>query len=181
MTDDTRRWHHRPEHAFVPGSPYIVTAATLHQKPIFSDGHRLALLRDCLFSAADRYGWRFQAWAVFPNHYHFVALAPEDGTTLGDAIRQVHSETARDVNKLDGLTGRRQVWFQYWDTCITNEASYYARLNYVHNNPVKHGVVSAAEQYPFCSARWFQMKAEAGFRRKVESYRYDRVQVRDDF
>jgi putative transposase len=180
MTEDVRRWHHRPEHVFVPGTPYIVTAAVLHKQRLLSTPERLGLVADELLSAADRHGWRLQAWAVLANHYHFVALAPEDPTSLAAMVRRLHSTTARDLNHLDGEPGRR-VWFQYWDTCITNEASYFARLNYVHNNPVKHGLVQSAEQYPFCSANWFQTRAEPAFRRKVESFRYDRVNVVDDF
>ena len=85
------------------------------------------------------------------------------------------TSTILTANPADGFGSR------YWDTCITNEASYFARLNYVHNNPVKHGLVQSAEQYPFCSANWFQTRAEPAFRRKVESFRYDRVNVVDDF
>jgi len=180
MADDARRWHHRPTHVFVSGAAYIVTAATLHKQPIFGTPERLALVTDVLLSAADEYGWRPQAWAVLSNHYHFVALSPEDPGTLRTLIQRLHSQTARRVNEMDARPGRK-VWFQYWDTCITNEGSYCARLNYVHNNPVKHGVVPDAACYPYCSAQWFQMRAEEGFRRKVGAFRYDGVKVRDDF
>ena len=71
--------------------------------------------------------------------------------------------------------------FQYWDTCLTYEKSYYARLNYVHNNPVKHGLAPVADQYPFCSAAWFRAQADPRFRKKVESFRHDRVKIVDDF
>ena len=38
-----------------------------------------------------------------------------------------------------------------------------ARLNYVHNNPVHHGIVPAARQYPWCSASWFENSADRLF------------------
>lgn len=128
----------------------------------------------------DDYNWLAQAWAVFSNHYHFVAKSPVEATSLKSMIQRLHSQTSREVNKLDEAPGR-QVWFQYWDTCLTFEKSYYARLNYVHNNPVKHGLVEIAENYPFCSAAWFKSQIEPGFRRKVESFRYDRLKIVDDF
>ena len=34
--------------------------------------------------------------------------------------------------------------------------SYLARLNYVHQNPVKHGLVRVANQYRWCSAAWLE-------------------------
>ncbi|NIR49584.1 hypothetical protein GWO43_13850 [candidate division KSB1 bacterium] len=176
----SRRWHHRPEHIFVPGTMYIVTASTLHQQHFFRGRERLRLLNKVLLEALDDYNWSVQAWAVFSNHYHFIAKSPEDATTLKSMIQRLHSQTSREVNKLDGTSGR-QVWFQYWDTCLTFEKSYYPRLNYVHNNAVKHGLVQKAEDYPFCSAAWFQAQTEPAFRRKVESFRYDRIKIIDDF
>jgi len=180
MDEDPKRWHHRPAHLFVPNTMYIVTASTLHKLHHFKGQERLRLLHDALLEVAGTFEWMLQAWAVFSNHYHFVAQSPADGKTLKPMIQRLHSQTAREVNRLDGVTGR-QVWFQYWETCLTYEKSYYARLNYVHNNPVKHKLVAVADQYPFCSAAWFKSEAEPGFRKKVESFRYDNVNVPDDF
>jgi len=83
-------------------------------------------------------------------------------------------------NRMDNLSGRK-VWFQYWDTCLTYEKSYYARLNYVMNNPVCHGLVSVASAYKFCSAGWFESAADQGSLNKVKSFQYDQVKVQDEF
>ncbi|HCE46510.1 MAG TPA: hypothetical protein DET40_23440 [Lentisphaeria bacterium] len=57
----------------------------------------------------------------------------------------------------------------------------YARLKYVHNNPVHHGVVPVAENYTWCSAGWFNMHGEAAFKKTVESFKTDSLKVFDDF
>jgi putative transposase len=180
MIDDSNFWHHRPVHVFEPNTMYLITAGTLHKRHFFHHSTRLQLLQSALFEVIDAYGWKLQAWAVFSNHYHFIAQSPVDARVLRPMIQRLHSQTARQVNRLDGTRGRK-VWFQYWDTCLTYEKSYYARLNYVHNNPVKHQLVSAAWRYPFCSAAWFKDNAEPSYRRKVESFRYDQVKIKDDF
>ena len=138
------------------------------------------MLQDALLEVATAYEWSLQAWAVFSNHYHFVAKSPNDATTLKKMIQRLHSQTSRAVNRLDGVSGR-QIWFQYWDICLTFEKSYYARLNYVHNNPVKHGLVEDAAQYPFCSASWFKAYADPILRRNVEYAPYDQIDIQDDF
>ena len=71
--------------------------------------------------------------------------------------------------------------YQYWDRCITHDTSYYARLNYVMHNPVKHGLVEDAMDYRYCSARWFRRNNGSSFRRRVASYGYERVQEVDEF
>jgi putative transposase len=174
-----RKWHHAPEHRFFPGA-YMVTAGTFGREALFNTHQKLALLQGTLFEMFEAYDWRPQAWAVFPNHYHFVAFSAEDPTTLAPMLQRLHSQTARVLNDLDARQTRK-VWFQYWDTCLTYERSYYARLSYVHNNPVKHGYAARAELYPFCSAPWFVSTAPAGMVRKVLSFRYDRIKVPDNF
>ncbi len=80
-----------------------------------------------------------------------------------------------------GQSTRRKVWFQYWDSRITFERSYLARLNYVHYNPVKHGVTANATNYPWCSAAWFDQNAPTSFVKTVKSFKTDKLKVPDDF
>jgi putative transposase len=174
------QWHHQPTHVFLPGQFYMVTAGTLYKAHHFQGMDRLSFLQEALMDALHKNGWIAQSWAVFPNHYHFIAQAPENAETLKLVIKALHAHTAGEINRRD-LTVGRQVWYQYWDTCLTYEKSYLVRLNYVNNNPVRHGIVPVATQYPFCSANWFEQHAEPGFRRKVASFRYDRLKIIDDF
>jgi putative transposase len=73
-------------------------------------------------------------------------------------LKVLHVKTAEWVNGLDHTPGR-QVWFNFRDMRLTYQKSYLARLNYFHQNPVRHGLVAVANQYPFCSARWFERTA----------------------
>jgi putative transposase len=95
-------------------------------------------------------------------------------------LRRLHAVTAQAVNRLDGAEGRK-VWFEYWDTHLSFERSYLARLHYVHQNPVRHGLVRSAIRYPWCSAAWFEQHAQPTFFRTVTSFKIDRVRVLDDY
>ena len=160
---------------------YMVTAGTYEKAHFFRSRLRLRFLTNRLLELAAQHGWKMQAWAVFSNHYHWVATTPDDGAgNLGKWIAQLHRESAFKVNQLDGKNGR-MVWHNYWESHITFEKSYYARLHYVHENPVKHGLVTHAETYDWCSARWFAEKSEPAFAKTVMSFPIDRVKVHDDF
>ena len=172
-------WPHSPAHYLSPAGAVMVTAATYRKTPIFSSRARLDLLQRHLLQLADEYLAVLQAWAIFPNHYHFVAESA-DPKKLPVLIRHLHSLTARQVNELDATTGRK-VWFQYWDSRLSFENSYFARLRYVHENPVHHGLVSVASNYPWCSAGWFERRAEPSFRKTILSFPCDTINVRDDF
>lgn len=95
-------------------------------------------------------------------------------------LQHLHSVSAININKLDHKEGRK-VWFQYWDTCLTYQKSYYSRLNYVYNNPVKHGLVKVASHYPFCSAGWFEVNAKPSFVKQIQSFKTDKANIYDDF
>ena len=73
------------------------------------------------------------------------------------------------------------MWFQFWDSHITFERSYLARLNYVHQNPVKHGLVQLAENYQWCSASWFTQNGSPAFVKTVKTFKIDQLNVPDDF
>ena len=173
-------WPHAPVHRLTEAGVYIVTGGTYRKEHFFREPARLTLLRDELLSLACHYGWRLHAWAVFSNHYHLVGAAPESGVTLPRFLGHLHTKTATAINRLDSEPGRR-VWFQFWDTHITFQKSYLARLHYVHNNPVKHGLVEVATNYPWCSASWFETTAAPSFRRTVGALNSDQVNVIDDF
>lgn len=173
-------WPHAPPHSLQNGGVYIVTAGTYLKVHHFNTPERLMFLHDSLLSLAEAFGWQLHAWAVFSNHYHFVAYAPKDPSNLSVWIAKLHHSTAVVVNRYDQAPNR-QVWHQFRDTNITIHTSYLARLNYVHQNPVKHGLVLRASEYQWCSANRFEMTASRSFVRSVYSFDYTKVKIPDDF
>ena len=155
-----RQSAHCPSHLFVPNAAYIVTGATYRKELLFDSAAKRTFLLHSLFEEAQHWQWSLQAWAIMSNHYHFVAHAPSSGETLKRMITSLHSKTAIWLNENDATPGRK-VWFQYWDTCLTFQQSYLARLNYVHNNPVKHRLAANAALYPWCSMTWFMQGADS--------------------
>jgi putative transposase len=54
-------------------------------------------------------------------------------------------------------------------------------LKYVHQNPVKHGLVPVANQYPWCSAAWFEREASPAMVKSIYRFKIDGVKVHDEF
>ena len=158
----------------------MVTGATMYKEYFFKLPNHLDQLENSLLSLAKKYRWQLEAWAVFSNHYHFVARRSPVSDSLKKFIQHLHSQTAREANKFDNAPGR-QVWFNFWDTKLTYERSYLARLAYVHRNPVKHGLVAVANQYPWCSARWFERVSNPAAIRTIYSFKTDRLRIDDDY
>jgi putative transposase len=159
---------------------YMVTGAIIHNEHLLAENERKAFVLQTLFERANLLNWNLQAWAVLNNHYHFVGQAPENAITLAKIVRQLHSITAIEINRWDNTPGR-QVWFNYWDTCLTYEKSYLARLHYVQMNPVKHGLTDNVLNYPFCSYKWFVEQGDETLQKQVFAQPIDRVKIVDDF
>jgi putative transposase len=173
-------WPHAPPHYFTAHATYIITAATLHRKALFNSDEKLGLLGDATFELAQNYKLILQAWAFFPNHYHLVLSFEKTEATHRDFIRQLHREVALRLNAADDISNRR-VMYEFWDTRLTFEKSWLARLKYVHHNPVHHGLVAVASEYRWCSAQWFESNARPAFVKSVYSFKTDRIKVPDDF
>ena len=73
------------------------------------------------------------------------------------------------------------MWYNFRDTRLTYQHAYLARLNYVHQNAVKHRLVPVANQYPSCSAAWFERVASSAQVKTIYGFKIDQVQVPDDF
>ena len=173
-------WPHAPVHKLSEHGVYFVTGATLYKKRLFTDAPRLDLLETKLLTLANQYRWQIEAWAVFVNHYHLVARGNPDSLNLGKYLKPLHSDSARELNRMDHTEGRK-VWFNFRDTKLTFETSYLARLNYTHQNAVKHGLVPVANQYKWCSAAWFERVATPAIVQTIYSFKTEEVQVDDDY
>jgi putative transposase len=183
MPEPPTSWPHAPIHRLAANGTYLVTAGTYRKAHHFRGAKRLAVLHRGLLKVAKDFGWHLEAWAVFSNHYHFVGHAPDhsdDAANLPDMLSVLHVKTAGWINRLDHTPGR-QVWFNFWESQLTFEKSYLTRLNYVHQNAVRHGLVSEANQYPWCSAAWSERESAAAVTKAIRRFRIDRVKVLDDF
>jgi putative transposase len=155
----------------------MVTARCRGRVHHFQSEERRDHLLQQLAGLAEQYSWTLEAWAVMSNHYHLVAHsdAPKN---LRRFLTHLHGNTARHVNRLDNSPGR-QVWQNFRDTHLTFEVSYLSRLNYVHQNPVHHGLVSVATQYPWCSAAAFEKEVTPAWAKIISRFKYDQI-AKDD-
>jgi putative transposase len=172
---------HAPGHLFRAGGVYFVTAATYDHAHHLHNDHRKRQWQDALGFVARREHWRLGAWVVLSNHYHILLHAPASGAArLPHLLRDMHKFLAHDWNRTDGAAGRA-VWRNYWDTCIDSERSYYARVNYVHWNPVKHGLVTDPLAYAFSSYRLFVAMDSAQVQQMESQYPWDQLRFPDDY
>ena len=180
MNNRADYWPHAPMHSFSERGIYMVTAGTYRKQHILNSSEKRTIVRDLLFKYTEQHGWRLQAWAIMANHYHFVAVSPDNAQSLRNVISKLHEYSAKKINRIETTPGRK-VWHNYWDSHITHQTSYYARLRYVHQNPVHHGVVDNAANYRWCSQAWLEHHAERSFIHTLARFKTECINVHDDF
>jgi putative transposase len=173
-------WPHAPIHRIGSDGIYMVTGATLYKQLLFSTSEKLTALENEILTLAKHYGWQLEAWAVFMNHYHMIARGYPAAARLEAYLKHMHCNTARELNAQDQAVGRT-VWYNFWETQLTYERSCLTRLNYVHQNAVKHGLVRTANQYQWCSAAWFERTASPAAIKTIYSFKTDKVKIYDNY
>lgn len=93
------------------------------------------------------------AWCVLPNHYHLL-IRTDKIDELRSRLGKFHGSSSFHWNGEDNLRGRR-VWFRCVERPMRSERHFWATLNYIHNNSVKHGYVKRWQDWPFSSAKQF--------------------------
>ncbi len=144
---------HHPPHIYLDDTWYMITGSICQRQRLLQPEGYKDLVRDQPKALVTEFGLRLAAWVILDNHYHILTKS-HDGETLPRFFGRLHGRTSFEINGRDGERGR-QVWHNYWDTCVRTEADYWTRFNYIHHNPVKHGYVMSVEGWSFSSYRYY--------------------------
>ena len=115
------------------------------------DSRVASMLAEALqYGEAVRRFYQLHAWAVMPNHVHVLF---EPRIELPSVMRWLKGTTARRANRILGRTGLRFWQDESYDHWVRSAEELRGLISYVEENPVKAGLVSAAELWPWSSAR----------------------------
>ena len=143
-----------PHHVDSGQRHYMLTASCFEHAPHI--GHSVNRMNEFAGQWLDLLRQRsagVAAWVLLPNHYHAVVSADNILSLLG-SLGRLHGRSSFVWNGEEQARGR-QVWCKAVETVIKSPEHYWATLNYVHHNPVKHGYVSKWEDWPWSSATDF--------------------------
>ena len=141
----------------VPGGTYFVTV-NLRDR----DGSLLVdnidLLRTAVRRVRTLMPFHIDAWVVLPDHMHALWTLPPgdaDFPRRWQAIkmafsRRIPAKEPRPPSLVD--RGERGIWQRrYWEHTIRDDRDYAAHVDYIHFNPVKHGLVDVVSAWRFSS------------------------------
>lgn len=134
----------------VPDLPHHVTQRGNRRQPTFFGERDYALYKAILAEQARARAIRVAGWCLMPNHVHLI-LVPPDAAALAQCLAEVHRRYTRDINRREGWSG--YLWQGRFASCAMDRPHFVAALRYVELNPVRAGLVAAAADWPWSSAR----------------------------
>lgn len=140
---------------FLLGGSFFFTVNLLERRRELLTCH-IDLLRDSVRRVRRLYPFRIEAWVVLPDHLHCVwTLPPGDGdfAVRWRLIKLLFCKELPRDERLSAVRRRRNergIWQRrYWEHTLRDEKDFQAHVDYVHINPVKHGLVERAADWPY--------------------------------
>ena len=151
---------------------FFVTTTVIEHANVFAEDKYCDILIDQLKRWQVHFQFAILGYVIMPSHFHWIVRLELKCGTISDIMREIKVHAAwaiTDELERDGRKElcalfegsgkrfedqRRQFWMKRFDDqVIRNQRMFMAKLLYIHNNPVKAGLVERAEQYKYSSAR----------------------------
>ena len=135
----------------VPGVPQHVIQRGNNRQPIFADDGDYRAYLGWLGLAAAEHGVAIHAYVLMTNHVHLL-VTPNTAGGIGRTLQSLGRRYVQYFNRSYGRTGT--LWEgRYRSTVIDAERYFLTCSRYIESNPVRAGMVTAPEQYPWSSFR----------------------------
>lgn len=152
---------------FLPGQSCFITSVTAGREPLLVRHTRF--LAQAVRKAKGRYDFTIVAWVILPDHIHLILDAPDGDTP--EIMRCLKLSFSGHYRFITGKTG--PVWQRrYWDHIIRSQDDMNRHIDYIHYNPVSHGLVDSPRDYSLSSFRRFCRKGryDWNWRAKEEGF-----------
>ncbi|TDY03845.1 REP-associated tyrosine transposase [Thiohalophilus thiocyanatoxydans] len=132
---------------YYPGGVYFFTAVTASRQPLFTEASNVDVLRNGFRHVMARRPFKLEAIVILPDHIHCIWRMPEEDADFSNRWKMLKGYVTRH---LKGASGR--IWqSRFWEHVIRDDEDWRRHMDYIHYNPVKHGLVNDPDAWPFSS------------------------------
>ena len=130
---------------------HFLTFGCYHRRPNLVSPNACATFVSALERARQHYDLCVYGYVVMPEHVHLLVNEPEL-SNLAQAIKSLKQGVARTL----ALRAADSFWqSRYYDFNVWSELKFVEKLRYIHRNPVKRGLVTRPEDWPWSSFRHY--------------------------
>ncbi len=146
---------------------YFITASAYMHQNLFQRTEMADLLVATLFRYRDAGEFLLHEFVVMPNHIHLL-LSVDDDHAVGRVVQLIKGGFSFAMGKA-GLKLKAAWQPSYYEHRVRDITEYERMRAYIHDNPVRRGLVRTAKEYPYSSARTLWRLDEVPERLKPEN------------
>jgi putative transposase len=136
----------------VSGGCYFFTVVTYQRRPLFGDAHHVGLLRQGLAWTKVRRPFAIDAVVILPDHLHCVWRLPAGDADFSGRWRMIKQFVSKRIDAPLTTRGEKLIWQRrFWEHLVRDEEDWRRHVDYIHFNPVKHGLAAAPGDWPYSS------------------------------
>lgn len=144
---------------FLNNYPYFITVVTYQRNPILLNN--IVLLRESFKHAKSKFNFYIEAIVILPDHFHLI-IELDNSKEYSKVIGTIKSYFSKNCDPkyyhflLQSQSRIEQnykpVWQKrFYEHMVRDEKDFKLRLEYIHFNPVKHGLVRNAKDWEYSS------------------------------
>jgi putative transposase len=149
----------RYRRVYIQGGCYFFTVVTEKRRKLFADDDNVQRLRAAFKTVMEKRPSVIDAAVVLPDHLHFIWTLPEhdcDYSTRWRLIKTAFTKQFPDPFIVQNANrqhkNQQDIWqHRGWEHCLRDEADFQHHIDYIHYNPVKHGLVKRACDWQYSS------------------------------
>lgn len=151
----------------VPGAFYFFTLVTFNRRKLFLEPPNCELFMQSLDYVKENHPFDLFAYCICPDHIHMIWKLPENDIDFSTRLRLAKSFFSRHLedelkyskNPSRSRKGELAVWQRrFWEHIIRDEKDLTNHLEYIHFNPVKHGLTNSPRGWVYSSFHRFVEK-----------------------
>jgi len=136
---------------YVPGGTYFFTLVTFQRRKYFDTPHKLDLLHSKIRQVQSYKPFDLLAYCLLPDHIHLLIELPEEDCNFSIRMREIKRLTTLWM-KRETLGNVDPIWQdKYWEHTIRNEKDLQTHFDYIHYNPIKHGLAETYDSWEWSS------------------------------
>ena len=146
---------------FVPGGSFFFTVNLADRKLALLTAH-IELLREAFRKTRQRHPFTVDAIVILPDHIHAIWTMPEGDADFATRWRLIKSTFSRNLSVDEPISESRAakrergIWQRrYWEHTIRDEDDFARHVDYIHINPLKHGLVDRVREWEASSFQRF--------------------------
>jgi len=147
------------------GHEHFITCSCYHRQPFLSSVRRRDLFLKILEEVRQKYQFVVCGYVVMPEHFHLLISEPAR-KTVATAMQVLKQRVSRRCRRKTRASDQTSLWDpdpprafwqpRYYDFNVFSQRKHAEKIIYMHNNPVKRGLVESPELWRWSSFRSYQ-------------------------